>query len=369
MSDLLIVGSAGGERTRAVQASLARAGLPPARVLDYREFLRGTPGPARGRVAPGSIVRLESPSEDSRVDAELVVLGGGVRPAAATALLRSDHWFRGLATLLGRVEHWLAAAPDHRRLQHTPSVLAMMDKAATHARLERAGVPVPESLPARTWAEVVDEATARGWNQVFVKARYGSSAAGIVAARWSANGSRAVAGHATVAWADGQAVNVRRPVRYGSHADIARVVDAIGPFHVERWLPKVTAPGPEQGSGPMDFRAVVIGGRARHLLARISRGPFTNLHLGARRGDLPQLRAALGDRVWTSIRDTAEAAAACFPEALFAGVDVGLVHPTRRAVVWEVNAFGDFHEGVEVDGQDTYQAELAAVTSASAATR
>ncbi|WP_425310447.1 STM4014 family protein [Ammonicoccus fulvus] len=360
MSDLLILGSAGGKRTQAVQASLARAALPPARVLDQRVFLTGTPGPADDWVSPGTIVRLESPSEDPGVDAELVALGGGVRPEAPTELIRSDHWHRGLTVLLGRVEAWLADAPAHHRLQHTPSILAMMDKRATHARLRAAGVPVPESFDASTWAEVVEQASARGWNQVFVKARYGSSAAGILAARWGDS----VVGFSTVAWTKGRAVNVRRPVRYSTHAEIAEVVEAIGPFHVERWLPKVTAPG--STTGPVDFRVVVIGGRAQHLLARIGRGPFTNLHLGAERGDLELLRAHFGERNWASIRATAEAAAACFPEALYAGVDVGLVHPSREAVVWEVNAFGDFHEGIEVDGKDTYQAQLAAMIGVTA---
>lgn len=357
MSDLLILGSAAGERTQAVQASLARASLPPARVLDQRVFLTGTPGRADDWVSPGTIVRLESPSEDPWVDAELVALGGGVRPASPTELLRSDHWHRGLALMLGRVDTWLAEAPTHHRLQHTASVLSMMDKTATHARLQAAGVPVPDSLHASTWAEVVEGASARGWSQVFVKARYGSSAAGIIAARWGGS----VAGFSTVAWADGRAVNVRRPVRYGTHAEVARIVEAIGPFHVERWLPKVTAPGPT--AGPVDFRVVVIGGEAQHLLARIGRGPFTNLHLGAERGDLDLLRAHFGEQVWSSIRATAEAATACFPEALYAGVDVGLVHPFREPVVWEVNAFGDFHKGIEVNGMDTYQAQLAALTA------
>lgn len=338
-----------------MQASLARAALPPARVLGYRDFLTGTPGPARDWVSPGTIVRLESPSEDPWVDAELVALGGGVRPGAPTELLRSDHWHRGLAILLGRIEDWLAGAPEHRRLQHTPSVLTMMDKTATHVRLAAAGVPVPESLDASTWAEVVERASMRGWSQVFVKARYGSSAAGIVAGRWSSR----VAGFSTVAWAGGRPVNVSRPVRYAAHVDIAAVVEAIGPFHVERWLPKVTAPGPTGRS--VDFRVVVIAGRAQHLLARIGRGPFTNLHLGAERGDLDRLRAHFGNRAWHCIGATAEAAAACFSDALYAGVDIGLVHPSHAPVVWEVNAFGDFHEGIEVDGLDTYQAQLAAL--------
>ncbi|MDO5683081.1 MAG: hypothetical protein Q4G46_09685, partial [Propionibacteriaceae bacterium] len=118
---------------------------------------------------------------------------------------------------------------------------------------------------------------------------------------------------------------------------------------------------PVANAGPVDFRVVVIAVRAQHMVARIGRGPFTNLHLGAARGDLGLLRTHFGPRTWASIQNTAEAAAACFPEALYAGVDVGLVHPSREPVVWEVNAFGDFHEGIEVDGRDTYQAQLAAL--------
>ena len=123
---------------------------------------------------------------------------------------------------------------------------------------------------------------------------------------------------------------------------------------VEDWLPKAQWNGKS-----FDLRVVVIGGRAAQVLVRSSRGPFTNLHLGNERGDWDAVRGWLGER-WEEVRDSAQRAAACFPEALYCGVDV-LILPSKDHAILEVNAFGDYHRGVLVDGLDTYGTELRAL--------
>lgn len=355
VNDLLILGSATGERGRAFSASLARAGLPPAQFLSYRSFLTGTPDPP----PPGCVVRLESPSDDPDLDWELARLGGG-RVGEQTELLPGEPWYSGLTELLRRVDDWLTAGglDSGQRMQHVPSVLAMIDKAETHRRLLAAGVPVaPGFTPAAgsSWESIRTAAETRGWGQTMIKARYGSSAAGLIAVRWL--GER-VAGWTTVELAGGRAYNTRRLVRLHSHAEVAAVVRAIRWIHVERWLPKLSF-----AEGAVDLRVVVIGGRAQHVLARVARGPFTNLHLGAQRGDVEALRAQLGNATWAALLAAAEQAAGCFPDALYAGFDLGPVGAECRPAVWEVNAFGDFHEGIEVESRDTYQAELLALAS------
>lgn len=102
---------------------------------------------------------------------------------------------------------------------------------------------------------------------------------------------------------------------------------------------------------------VTIGGRAQHTLVRALRGPITNLHLGNERGDANALQQALGPR-WATVTQTAEAALAAFPGALYAGVDILLTPGWRSAAVLEVNAFGDYHRGVLAGGLDTYATEL-----------
>lgn len=318
--------------------------------------------PVEDWVRPGTIVRLESPSDEPGLDALLLSLGGGHPPAKPTAVISSAAWAAGLRQLLQRVDAWLADAAPHRRTHHSDDILTMMDKHATWERLRAAGVPVADALPTaqRSWAELRAAASRRGWRQCIVKARHGSSAAGLLAVRWS--GTRVIGVSTVSLLSDGSACNSRSLRRYRSATELDAVLGHIGEAHVEEWLPKLGAPNSNGGRArPFDFRIVVIGGTAQHLLVRIGQTPFTNLHLGAVRGDPTVVRGWLGEAAWSAVQQAAEAAVACFPTALFAGVDVGVVRPGAEPVVWEVNAFGDFHEGVEASGRDTYQAELAAL--------
>jgi glutathione synthase/RimK-type ligase-like ATP-grasp enzyme len=354
---VLILGAPGGERTLAFQRALAERGRRPATVVTYSDALEARVDLAR-QVVPGGLVRLEAPSEDPAVDELLIRLGGGAPiDLAGGRLAPGHHWHAGLRRALRMIDQALGAAPAHRRMQRSDAVLAMCDKDETHRRLERAGVPVPPAvLGAPTAADALEAVRARGWTQVFVKPRYGSSAAGAMALRWS--GAR-VAAITTAAWRHGHLVNSRRPVRLNDWRDVHRVLDAVAPqgLHVQRWIPKAS-----WGGGPVDLRVVVVGGQARHTLARIGTGPMTNLHLGGRRGDLAALRADVGSQRWAALADSCELAVAAFPGALYGGVDVMLSPGWRDHHVLEVNAFGDFHEGVLHRGQDTYTAELEAAS-------
>ncbi|MBI3927478.1 MAG: hypothetical protein HY319_18210 [Armatimonadetes bacterium] len=108
----------------------------------------------------------------------------------------------------------------------------------------------------------------------------------------------------------------------------------------ERWIPKLTLPG-----GAVDLRVLVIAGEARHRVVRQSHHPMTNLHLGNRRGDEAALRELLGTCRFEAALRLAEQAAACFPETLYAGVDI-LIDTRHRPLVGEINAFGDLLPGL-----------------------
>jgi hypothetical protein len=68
----------------------------------------------------------------------------------------------------------------------------------------------------------------------------------------------------------------------------------------------------------------------------------------------------MGDAAWAAAMRTCEAAAACFPESLHAGVDLRIAPDFQRHSVLEVNAFGDLLPGVLSEGKDTYSAEIRA---------
>ncbi|MBZ9750186.1 STM4014 family protein [Deinococcus sp. HMF7604] len=355
-ADLLLIAPPESRRVRAFQASLAEQGRPPARVVAPLDVLRGAVDLA-SLVRPGSVVRLDSTGEEIATEEALIRLGGGVPgDLAGGELAPMRAWYAGFSRYLAEVDAALAQAPPHRRMQRRDHILTMFDKAATHARLHAAGVPVPEALPeVHSAEELIAAATARGWSRVFVKLTYGSSASGAVALQWQ--GPR-VSAMTTVRLVDGRPYNSRRLVRYEGGPEVHALLDALAPhrLHVERWLPKASFQG-----RTVDLRMVVIGGRAQHTLVRSAAGPITNLHLGNERGDLEALKAAVGPARWAQIGQVAEHALAAFPGALYGGVDVLLTPGFRRVAVLEVNAFGDYHRGVRVNGLDTYGAQLRAL--------
>ncbi|UBV45239.1 STM4014 family protein (plasmid) [Deinococcus taeanensis] len=354
--EILLIAPPAGRRAQAFAASLAGRGLPPPQVVSYLDVLRGHVHLCE-QVRPGTVVRLDSPGEDIATEEALIGLGGGT-PGDLTAgeLAPMQAWYAGFARFLQQVDAQLAQAAPHVRMQRSDHILTMFDKAATHARLLAAGVPVPEALPRVESAEALfEQAAGRGWSRVFVKLAHGSSASGAVALQWKGTRVSAVT---TVRMVDGRLYNSRRLVRYDAWSEVHALLNALAPhrLHVERWLPKASFEG-----RTIDLRVVVIGGRAQHTLVRAARGPITNLHLGNERGDVAALRAAAGPERWAEVMGVARSALAAFPGALYGGVDVLLTPGLRRAAVLEVNAFGDYHRGVHVDGLDTYGAQLRAV--------
>jgi hypothetical protein len=152
--------------------------------------------------------------------------------------------------------------------------------------------------------------------------------------------------------------NSRTIRRYHEPGDIADLIDALARegVRVEEWVPKAGIDGQV-----FDLRVVVIAGRARHVVVRMSRSPMTNLHLLNRRGDLSAVLTRLGPDAWRTARRTCERAAAVFPACLHLGVDLLIATGFRRHAVLEGNAFGDLLPGVLSEGVDTYGAEIRAV--------
>jgi hypothetical protein len=154
--------------------------------------------------------------------------------------------------------------------------------------------------------------------------------------------------------------NSLRIRKYGDPGEIAAIINTLASitrFHVEIWFPKVSC-----GEGVCgDLRILVIAGQARHTVLRTSRSPFTNLHLGNKRGDLESLVRRMGESRWQEVRKTAVDGAALFPACHYVAVDM-MVSPTlNKIAVAELNAFGDLLPSLQHRGEETYQAELAAL--------
>ncbi|WP_395292661.1 STM4014 family protein [Kitasatospora hibisci] len=353
-SPLAVLGNPGHRRVTLFTAAALAAGLPEPVVVPWIDVLRGT-----HRVPEGSLLRIDSPGEEEAVDALLrrPVLGAGYEP---TRVEGGAAWYAGVVAALRAV----ARVPGIRLLGDPEEIAVMFDKRRAHARLAAAGVPVPRALagpPVAGWEDLRARLEAAGLRRVFVKPVHGSSASGVVALEFGPRGQ--VLATTSVESADGRLYNSLRVRRHRDERTVAELVDRLVPdgLHVEQWIPKSA-----QSGRSADLRVVVIGGRATHAVVRTSTQPITNLHLGGARGSLDLAQQAAGD-AWPALLETAERAAACFPNSAMVGVDVLPAGGWRRGLVGEVNAFGDLLPnltglpGGPAEGLDTYAAQLAAL--------
>ncbi|THA33384.1 hypothetical protein E6R18_10830 [Streptomyces sp. A1277] len=365
---LAVVGNPGSRRVSLFQDAVRAAGLPEARTVSWLDVLRGV-----ADFLPGETVRIESPGEDAEVDRWL---RGADDP---TRVEGSALWYAGFTAAVREVAR--AAARAGAGLLDGPADIAVLfDKRLCHGVLEAAGVPVPASptsgpaAPAvRGWADVRALMAEHRMPRVFVKPAHGSSASGVLAVE-TAGAGRVRATTSVERDPAGRLYNSLRVRRCTTEREVAAIVDALAPdgLHIERWLPKAA-----QGGRVADLRVVVVDGRATHAVVRTSRSPMTNLHLGGERGDLDQVRAAVGaaGADWGAALAVCEQAAEAFPDTLCVGVDLLPVTGWRRFAVGEVNAFGDLLPrltglpGSGAEGLDTYAAQVAAVLNRARNTR
>ena len=103
---------------------------------------------------------------------------------------------------------------------------------------------------------------------------------------------------------------------------------------VERWHAKAQYQGYSY-----DLRAVVQDGRLDYLLARLSKGPITNLQLNNRPLDIDALE--LPASVVDAVTDLCLRALALYPGLTSAGIDILLEQGSLRPRIIEMNGQGD----------------------------
>lgn len=372
----VVIGDPDGRRVALFQAGLARLGRGPAAVVSFRDLLAG-----RARLAEvvgaGTLLRIESPDRDFEVERALIALGADVADDEADAdrigraealglefdkgrIWHPRQWYLGFRELLRRIEEQREGCPPHRAMNPPADIAVMFDKPRCHARFAAAGIACPTGLGTPVdYDDLRRRMAGAGLRRVFVKLASGSSASGVVALETDGRRVQATTTVEAVAAPGGglRLYNTRAIRRETDERHVAAIVDALcrERAHAERWVPKASIDG-----GPFDLRVVVVAGRACHKVARIGRGPLTNLHLLNRRGDPEAVRARMAPGDWDAALGACERAAGAFPDSLYAGVDLVIAAGFRRHAVLEINAFGDLLPGIEHDGEDTYGAELAA---------
>ena len=374
--EVVVIGNPDNRRVRFFQEALARRGHSPARVLSYRDLLAGRCDVED--VPSGSIVRIDSPGEDFEVERRLLASGEAAAVSEGSPAISADRlaalrfdsgrilfprqWYLGFCLLLRRWHRTLNEIGGVRFASWPPDIALMFDKAACHRACAAADVPVPEPFgPVSCLDELIARMDAAGVHRVFVKPAHGSSASGAVALE--RRGDRMAATTTAEMETVGGELRLYNSLgirRYTKLDEIRPLIDELAPHrvHVERWLPKASLDG-----RVFDIRVVVIGRRPQHVVVRTSRGPFTNLHLGNRRGNAERLVEKLGPARHDQLCQTCIRTAEVFPRSLQMGIDVLFTPGFRRHALLEVNAFGDLLPGVEFHNKDTYTAQVDALST------
>ena len=353
---LVIVGTPGDKRTAALAAAAARQGVD-ARLVSWAAAL-ADPRVVAAAGQAGDVLRVDSPGADGATWAALARLGGDTRPRERDEWRAGRGWFAGLTTFLHALDaHTTQLVPTHP----TASILGMTDKRVCHERLAAAGVPVPALLAeVGSAGELRTQLDATGHDAVFVKPRWGSSGAGVLALRRQRGRELVVT---TAELAGDQLINRKRLRRYQLRAEIDRLLDRVlgdGAI-VQRWLPKLGV-----ADGPLDLRVVVMRGRLALAVARVGRGAITNLHLDARRLDVAVVQERVGTVAFAALESACLRAAASFAGHHTVGVDV-MLDTRGRPFVLECNAWGDYLPRLlSADGCDTYDLYLRDVFGARA---
>lgn len=363
-SRMVLVGQPGQQpsglrRMQGLHAALARQGLPPPQVFDYVSVL-ASPDAFLDAAAGAVAVKLDSPGGDDLVHEAFVRRGvsffdgAQAMPRMHGELVDTHLRFAGFAHLLRKLAE---ALPDARWLNAPDDILRMCDKWHCQQTLVAARVETPEGLGLVEGYDAMQSMLdASGHDRVFVKARYGSSAAGVVAYRRHRDGRAVACTTAGMQEVDGRPrlFNQLRLQRYTCTSEIAALIDALAVqgAYAEAWVAK-----PRARNDParhFDLRVVACNGEARQRVARLSSGPMTNLHLGNRRDGI---EALLDAGATARLEQAVSRASTAFPDSRCIGFD--LIPLRDRCVFLEANAFGDDLQDVTWQGRDACDDQVA----------
>lgn len=299
------------------------------------------------------IVRIDSPGENERVSAKLIQNGGNINNAGLAygqiGFLREyQQGFNQLLHKMSQTSIVFMNSPADIRI--------MFDKWKCHQRFVLSNLPRPAAQLAPLSAnDFRDQMRQQANGRVFLKPLHGSSASGVCALRWSDCRMQMFA-PVRIKHEDGETnlYNSLRVYTYTSTMDIDTILSNLLPQGMicEQWIPKASIEG-----GTVDLRILVINKQARHWVVRQSNSPMTNLHLGNNRSDPELFHRTFGDGTLQECFTLAENAAACFPDSLYAGVDI-LADTKGNPYIGEINAFGDLLPGLCHCGESCYEAIL-----------
>ncbi len=358
---LLIIGNPENRRVRDFQTAAGQLQLERPECVSWNSIL-SSPDSLDANLGHAEQIRLESTGENDEVLHQLIQLGGSEERLefGEIGLLREQ--FLGSCQILDRIESSASKSNGETHFQNPPSdIKVMFDKWESHRRFRAMGIPRPLAKAAPTTIEQFrkcrSEFGSQSSGRLFLKPRYSSSASGVCAYRWSGDREQIIAPIAIQRSGDLiRLFNTLRVRTYTRLADTHAILSKLLPQDMiaEKWVQKI-----KLSEGRFDLRILVIAGEAKHTVARQSNHPMTNLHLGNQRANWNAVREVLGETTLKRCRQLSEDAANCFPDSLYAGVDL-LIPAKGDPLICEINAFGDLLPNLYHQGESPYESILKA---------
>lgn len=371
MRQAVLLGSPGTKRTIYLEKGAEAEGIS-FRLLDWKKF------PFRSADSPASPLRKDLVLKNDFRDDTALADPFWNETAWENVFLKIDPplWesccldeLNILAQDYEKKLQWLAELGKKRQitfLNKPEDILALLDKRACKRRLAEAGIPVTEELDgigrtvfpvAETLDSVgqavlpvaetldgvgradllLDSMERRRIFQVFIKPVCGSGAAGAAAFRWQPRSGRMILYTCAMENPEtGRLVNTKRLRRFTDRKQVLSMIGRLLELGciVERWYAKA-----EHNGLSYDLRAVVQDGRMDFILARLSSGPITNLHLNNH--PLKGNELGLPCHVMEDVEQLCIRAAGCYPELRSVGIDVLLEKGSLRPRIIELNGQGD----------------------------
>lgn len=310
------------------------------------------------KITEPTTLRITSPGEDFNIHKKLLALGGYLNANDLVfhkgLIYPNNYWYKGWCIVLERIASFIEENPLLKVMNSPAAIQLVFHKLNTQKFLAENSIRTPQLIIGKIsdYDALITELEERNINQVFIKPYHGSSASGVMAFRQSKG--RQVLYTTISLQANGQLYNHLQLQKYTSIADIKTIINTMIPtgLLVEKWIRKKRF---QEKS--IDFRILIIRGKAIFIVPRMSQHFITNLHLGNEKGDITAVEKEWGKPLIEAAKSLAVQAVKKINNLFYAGVDVAISN-NGAPYLLEINAFGDMLLNINRNNKNTYEYEL-----------
>ena len=375
----VIIGNKNSSRVLNFQKELYRQDFILSYVIDYQEALDNFDNVQEqlfnflknDRVTYQQVcIRIESSGENAYVISRVLQLDTNLRFADVSkneAFIKSGgvfnfkNWFNGYRLLVDKITSVLElqcqslSIPFHY-FNSVDSIYALYDKYTTQKTLITNDIKTATLIgKIHGFSDLLEKMKSKGQSRVFVKSNYSSCASGILALQYSEKRGRIKASFAGELHQKNNEVSLYNSLKvraYTKIRDVENIINSLcrSEVYAESWVAKSQYGLPTLSNKAKifnyDIRVVSLGGKVLESIARLSESSFTNLHLGNTK--LPLESIGIADKCLSDINSVIKKIHGLYPDLSYCGVDIVIPRHSNKALVLELNAFGDQINGAGI---------------------